>query len=149
MARPKPRISRESNIEFIDDKSGARMVHYGTRFREVVLPRGSRVIYPNAPLEPLGNPKAAIRYALNHPEGSDPFFAQLKPGMKLTIAIDDISLPLPPMKSPDLRELILTELLKQCAEYGVDDIHIIRLIVVTIIVVTVIRIIITIRLFRH
>ncbi|MBV69799.1 MAG: transcriptional regulator [Myxococcales bacterium] len=125
MARPKPRISRESNIEFIDDKSGARMVHYGTRFREVVLPRGSRVIYPNAPLDPLGNPKAAIRYALNHPEGADPFFAQLKPGMKLTIAMDDISLPLPPMKSPDLRELILTELLKQCAEYGVDDIHII------------------------
>ncbi len=125
MVRPKPRISRESNIEFVDDKSGPLMVHYGTRFREVKLPRGSRVIYPNDPLEPLGNPKAAIKYALNHPLDADPLYAQLTPGMKLTIAVDDISLPLPPMVRPDLREMILTEILSMCADHGVDDIEII------------------------
>ena len=125
MARPRPRIARDSNIEFIDERSGPRMVHYGTRFREAVLPRGSRVIYPNPPMEPVGNVKAAIKYALNHPEEADPLFAQLTPGMKLTIAMDDISLPLPQMKRPDLRELILTEILSQCADHGVDDIHII------------------------
>jgi hypothetical protein len=125
MARPRPRITRDSNIEFIDDKSGPRMVHYGTRFKEVVLPRGSRVIYPNQAMEPLGNPKAAIKYALNHPHEADPLYAQLRPGMKLTIAIDDISLPLPQMRTPDLREQILTEILELCGLHGVDDIHII------------------------
>ena len=116
MARPRPRITRDPNIEFIDDKSGPRMVHYGARFREVMLPRGTRVIYPNKPVEPLANPKAAIKYALNHPHEADPLYAQLRPGMKLTIAIDDISLPLPPMQRPDLRELILTEILELCAQ---------------------------------
>lgn len=125
MARPRPRITKDPNIEFIDDKSGPRMIHFGARFREIMLPRGTRVIYPNAPVEPLANPKAAIKYALNHPHEAEPLYAQLRPGMKLTIAIDDISLPLPPMQRPDLRETILTEILSQCADHGVDDIHII------------------------
>ena len=42
---------------------------------------------------------AAIRYAINHPYNSEPLYAKLRPGMKVTIAIDDISLPLPPMAS--------------------------------------------------
>ena len=33
--------------------------------------------------------------------------ALLEPGMKVTIAVDDISLPLPPMKRPDIRERVL------------------------------------------
>ncbi|MCB9548229.1 MAG: DUF2088 domain-containing protein [Myxococcales bacterium] len=125
MARPRPRITRDPNIEFVDDKTGPLVAFHGTRFKEISLPRGSRVIYPNPPMEPIGNLKAAIRYALNHPEDSEPLFAKLRPGMKLTIAVDDISLPLPPMQRPDVRELLLTEVLKLCADYGVDDIHII------------------------
>jgi hypothetical protein len=50
---------------------------------------------------------AAIRYAINHPYNSEPLYAKLKPGMKLTIAVDDISLPLPPRR-PDVRERVLT-----------------------------------------
>ena len=125
MARPLPRITRDDNIEFIDERSGPRFVHYGTRFREIMLPRGTRVIHPNPPMEPLGNPKAAIREALNHPLDADPLFAQLRPGMKLTIAFDDISLPLPPMVLPDLRQMIIEEVLALCDQYGVDDIHLI------------------------
>lgn len=125
MARPTPRITRDPNIEFIDDKSGPRWCFFGPRFRELQLPRGTRVIHPNPPMEPLGNPRAAIKYALNHPEGTDPLFAQLRPGMKLTIAIDDLSMPLPPMVKPDIRQLVLEEILALCADYGVDDIHLI------------------------
>ena len=68
---------------------------------------------------------AAIRYALNHPLGSDPLYAKLRPGMKVTIAVDDISLPLPPMKRPDVRERILTIVLETLADHGVDDVEII------------------------
>jgi hypothetical protein len=125
MARPTPRITRDKNIEFIDAKSGPKVTFFGTRFREVNLPRGSRVIYPNAPMEPLGNVRASVRYALNNPHGCDPLFAQLRPGMKLTIAIDDISMPLPPMVAPDIRQVVLEEVLELCKKYGVDDIHMI------------------------
>ena len=89
------------------------------------LPVGTRVIYPNPPIKGLPNREAAIRYALNHPLGCDPLFAQLEPGMKVTIAIDDISLPLPPMATPDIRQTMLEIVLDMCAANGVDDVHII------------------------
>jgi len=41
--------------------------------------------------------------------------------MKVFIAVDDISLPLPPMRRPDIRERVLTIVLQQLADYGVDD----------------------------
>src|SRR5437764_12172566 len=73
----------------------------------------------------LPNREAAIRYALNHPLGCDPLFAQLEPGMKVTIAVDDISLPLPPMATPDIRQTILEIVCDMLAGHGVDDVHII------------------------
>ncbi len=89
------------------------------------VPVGTRVIFPNPPIAPLTNARAAIRWAINHPEGTDPLHAQLKPGMKLLIAIDDISLPLPPMKTPDVRQLMLEIILQLCADSGVDDIDLV------------------------
>jgi hypothetical protein len=125
MGRPTPRITRDRNIEFIDERSGPRFTFSGTKFTELLLPKGTRVIHPNPPMEALANPRAAIRYALQHPEEMDPLFAQLRPGMKLTIAMDDISLPLPQMMLPDLRQIMLEEILSLCGDYGVDDIHLI------------------------
>src|SRR5262249_2760242 len=43
----------------------------------------------------------------------------------VTIAVDDISLPLPPMRKPDVRERVVTILLELLAEHGVEDIEII------------------------
>ena len=45
--------------------------------------------------------------------------------MKVTIAIDDISLPLPPMRTPDVRQTVLEIVLELLADHGVDDVHII------------------------
>ena len=70
-------------------------------------------------------PTQAIRYALLHPENADPLFAQLNPNMRVTIAIDDISLPLPQMRRPDIRERLLNQVLQTLADYGVDDVHLI------------------------
>lgn len=87
------------------------------------LPPSSRVIYPPEPLPPLSNPRAAIRRALEEPLGDcKPLSALLKPDMKLTIAFDDISLPLPPMRSPDIRQLVIETVLEMAAEAGVDDV---------------------------
>ncbi len=115
----------EENITYIDSDSEPRILHYGEDFLLEDLPVGTRVIYPKSPIAGLPNPEAAIRYALNRPLGCDPLHAQLYPGMKVTIAVDDISLPLPPMKTPEIRQQILEIVLDMLTGHGVDDIHII------------------------
>ena len=109
----------------LDSRSAPRTLFSGDQLVEVDLPTGTRVVYPKPPLEPLKDVDAAIRYAINHPYNSEPLYAKLKPGMKVTIAVDDISLPLPPMRRPDIRERVLTVVLDLLADYGVDDIEII------------------------
>lgn len=116
---------RDRCVVKIERSSAPRIFHYGESFLRERLPEGTRVLYPPAPLAPVRDTKAAVRYAISHPEGSEPLFALLKPGMKVTIGLDDISLPLPPMKTPDIRQEVLEVVLEQLAQYGVDDVHLI------------------------
>src|SRR5258708_12062196 len=109
--RPRARGAPEDNVVTIDGDSAPRIMFFGEDFLCEDLPVGTRVIYPRRPLVGLPNPRAAIHHALNHPEGSEPLHALLDPGMKVTVAVDDISLPLPPMHRPDIPETILPLLL--------------------------------------
>jgi hypothetical protein len=113
------------NITVVDRGSAPRIIHFGEDLWLEPLPVGTRVIYPPEPLEELEEADAAIRNALDHPLEMDPLHALLAPGMKVTIALDDLSLPLPPMQPPDLRERVLRVVLSVLADRGVDDIHII------------------------
>ena len=45
--------------------------------------------------------------------------------MRVTIAIDDISMPLPPMVTPDIRQTMLEILLELLDANGVDDVHLV------------------------
>src|SRR6478609_11724676 len=119
------RRKTHESIVYIDKDSAPRIMPSGEDFILEDLPIGTRVIYPNPPIKGLPNREAAIRYAINHPLGCDPLFAQLEPGMRVTVAVDDISLPLPPMATPDIRQTILEILLEQLDANGVDDVHII------------------------
>jgi hypothetical protein len=112
-------------IAYIDRHSAPRVLFSGTRLVEVDLPLGTRCIYPKPPLAALRDPDAAIRYALTHPIDSAPLYAKLRPGMKVVIAMDDISLPLPLMKKPDVRERVLTIVLEMLNDYGVEDVEMI------------------------
>src|ERR1051325_9303530 len=115
----------EEHIVHIDSDSQPRILHYGEDFLLEDLPIGTRVIYPKPPVVGLPNPEAAIRYALNHPLDTDQLHAKLYPGMRVTIAMDDISLPLPPMKTPEIRQQILEIVLDMLSGHGVDDVHLI------------------------
>ena len=42
--------------------------------------------------------------------------------MQLTIAFDDLSIPLPPMRAPDIRQRIIEQVLTMAADAGVDDV---------------------------
>ena len=85
----------------------------------------SRVIYAPEPEAPIDDIDAAIHHALLNPIEMDPLPTLLFPGMKLTIAFDDISLPLPKMTRPDIRQRVIESVLDLAAEAGVDDVHII------------------------
>jgi len=109
----------------LDHRSKPRVLFSGDQLVEVDLPVGTRVIYPKKPMAGLANPDAAVRYALNHPLESAPLYAKLRPGMRVTIAIDDLSMPLPPMKRPDCRQRVLEPVIEMLDEYGVEDVELI------------------------
>jgi hypothetical protein len=120
-------VPRPGFVLDVDRSTPPVLFHHGESFRLEKLPADrSRIIYPAEPVEPLEDIEGAIRHALLHPEGdSEPLPALLRPGMKLTIAFDDISLPLPPMRSPDIRQRIIEQVLDLAAAAGVDDVELI------------------------
>jgi len=118
-------VSHEDCVVRLEGNSAPRLMWYGEDLLSVKMPAGTRVVYPNPTISGLADRNGAIRYAIDHPEQMEPLSALLRPGMKVTIAIDDISLPLPKMKRPDVRESVLTIVLQLLAEKGVTDVHII------------------------
>src|SRR5947209_2503419 len=108
----------------VDRSTPPILFWHGEGFRLNKLPADrSRVIYPPEPLEALKDPDTAIRNALLNPLGdSKPLPELLHAGMKLTIAFDDISLPLPPMRRPDNRQRVIEAVLDLAAAAGVDDV---------------------------
>ena len=107
----------------VDKSTPPTLFWSGEGFTLETLPEGSRVIYAPEPLAPIDDPYQAIRHALTHPVGDrEPLPALLRPGMKLTICFDDVSLPLPPMAAPDARQMVIETVLDMAAEAGVDDV---------------------------
>jgi hypothetical protein len=107
----------------VDRSTPPTLFWHGEGFRLERLPAGSRVIYPPEPLGALADPDAAITHALAHPVGdSAPLVDLLSPGMRLTIAFDDVSTCLPPMRQPDNRQRVIEAVLELAAAAGVDDV---------------------------
>ncbi len=117
-------MSRPGFVLEVDERTPPLLFHHGEGFRLEKLPLGTRVVYPSEPLPGVRDVDAAILDALENPRGSEPLRSLLKPGMRLTIAVDDISLPLPPMKPPDIRGRIIEHVLELAARAGVDDVKI-------------------------
>ena len=120
-----PEFDRSELVTYVQRPSERYLFHNGEGFRFEALPVGTRVVYPPPPLPPIQDVDGAIEEALEHPLGCEPLSAQLRPGMRVTIAFDDISLPLPPMARPDLRGRIIEKVLEKLASHGVEDIHLI------------------------
>src|SRR5918995_7295273 len=101
------------------------VIHEGEGFRLENFPLGTRAIYPPEALPAIDDVDGAIREALLHPVDQDPLPTQLRPGMRLTIAFDDLSLPLPPMRAPDIRQRIIEQVLTMAAAAGVGGVQLI------------------------
>jgi hypothetical protein len=114
---------RPGLVLYSDEKTPKVLIWHGENFYLEKLPSGSKIIYPPEPLKGLKDLRSQIKYALENPLGdSKPLKDYLFAEMKLTIAFDDISLPLPPMRQPDIRQLVIEEILNLAAEKGVDDV---------------------------
>ncbi len=111
----------------VDSSTPPILFHRGEGFSLEKMPAGrTRVIYPAEPLPGLKNVDDKIAAALEAPLGdSKPLSELLFGGMKLTICFDDISLPLPQMRKPDVRQRIIEAVLDTAAAAGVDDVEII------------------------
>ena len=123
--RRNPAAEREACVVEVHEHSPPTLFHSGEQFRLERLPVGSRIVYPPPPMKGLIDVDAAICAALDSPLGMDPLDSLLSPGMKLTIAFDDVSLPLPPMKLPDIRGRVIEHVLERAYRAGVEDIHLI------------------------
>ncbi|HVL80039.1 MAG TPA: lactate racemase domain-containing protein [Actinomycetota bacterium] len=108
-----------------DRRTPPVLFHYGEGFRLETLPAGSRIVYPPEPVPALRDERGAIARALDEPFEMEPLRALLRPDMKLTIAFDDISLPLPQMRQPDIRQLVIEQVVQLAAEAGVEDVELI------------------------
>src|SRR3954454_8613845 len=99
----------------VDERTPPLLVHQGEGFKVQKFPLGTRVIYPPDSLPGLSDPNGAIRNALLDPHGTElhpptasgPLPEKLKRAMNRTSAVDNFSLPLPPMKAPDARQRVL------------------------------------------
>ena len=119
-------MGRPGFVHEVDRSTPPVLFWRGENFSLEKLPAGrSRVIYPPEPLPAIKDIDGAIRHALLNPHDQDPLPALLFPGMKLTIAFDDVSLPLPKMRRPDIRQRVIEAVLDLAAAAGVDDVHII------------------------
>jgi lactate racemase len=118
-------VSRPGFVLEVDERTPALLMHEGEGFRLEKLPLGSRVIYPPESLPGLRDLDARIRHALDNPLGREPLRELLRPGMRLTIVFDDLSIPLPPMRTPDIRQRIIEQVLELAAAKGVDDVELI------------------------
>jgi hypothetical protein len=118
-------VSDQGCVVHLEERAAPRLMWYGEDLLSVRFPAGTRVIYPKPTIPGLADPAGAVRYAVAHPEEMEPLEALLRPGMRVTIALDDISLPLPAMRRPDLRETMLNVVLGMLAARNIDDVHLI------------------------
>lgn len=115
----------KGNCVYHLDKDTKFTFFYGNGFLIDTLPKGTRVIYPPKPIKGHKDARKSIGHSLENPLESKPLSALLREGMKVTIAFDDISLPLPPMKKPDLRKIAIELILEKLEKAKVDDVHLI------------------------
>jgi hypothetical protein len=118
-------IDSEGLVKIVEKNDRPLFLANGERFVFARVPEGTRVLYPRPPLPEIEDFRAAIEKAIDNPIGMEPLRAHLKPGMKVTIAFDDISLSLPKQQAPDCRQVMLEVLLERLAAAGVDDVHLV------------------------
>ncbi|HYP44551.1 MAG TPA: lactate racemase domain-containing protein [Propionibacteriaceae bacterium] len=115
-------MARPGFVLEVDDRTPPMVVPHGVGFRLERFPMGTSVVYPPEPLAAVPDVTEAIDAALDAPLDSAPLTDRLHRGMRLVIAFDDVTTPVPRMPQPDIRGRIVEAVLRRAAEVGVDDV---------------------------
>jgi lactate racemase-like protein len=118
-------MARSGFVLTVDDRTPPLVVHEGDGFRLERFPLGTQVVYPAESLAPVADLREAIDDALDAPLEAGPLDSVLRPQMRLTIVFDDITVPTPTMRRPDLRGAVIEAVLTRAARAGVDDVELI------------------------
>lgn len=118
-------MARSGFVLNVDDRTPPLIVPSGDSLELERFPLGTRVIYPAESLDAVPDLNDAVNGALDAPLDSEPLDALLRAGMKLTVAFDDITVPTPAMRRPDVRGAIVEAVLTRAAQAGVDDVELI------------------------
>ncbi|MFX4273146.1 lactate racemase domain-containing protein [Propionibacteriaceae bacterium Y1685] len=118
-------MARPGFVHEVNDRTPELIVHQGTGFRRQEFPLGTQVLYAPEPRAGMPTARPAIRRALSEPLDGTPLADRLRPGMRLAIAVSDTSSVVPPMGAPDVRGVVIEEVLNAAAAAGVDDVEII------------------------
>jgi lactate racemase len=118
-------MGRPGFVLEVDDRTPPLLVPDGDRFLLEKFPLGTQVIYPAESLAPVPDLGEAINAALDAPIDSEPLSTLLEPSMRLTVVFDDIGIPTPRMRRPDIRGKVIEAVLTRAAAAGVDDVALI------------------------
>ena len=114
---------------YVSEPGEEVLMQFGESMRVEELPEGTRVVYPGVRANASSDAKtmrAMVEHALDNPIGQPPLREKIrrllkaKRRPKILFAFDDVSIPLPPMRSPDIRAVILEEAERRCMEEGID-----------------------------
>eukprot|EP01025_Chloroclados_australasicus_P022459 TRINITY_DN23133_c0_g2_i1.p1 TRINITY_DN23133_c0_g2~~TRINITY_DN23133_c0_g2_i1.p1 ORF type:complete len:582 (-),score=54.49 TRINITY_DN23133_c0_g2_i1:240-1985(-) len=96
------------------------------------VPENTRVVYPGVRAKgerDENKVRQMIKQAILNPVGDDPLPKKLQlikekkgTNASIVIAFDDVSVPLPPMKMPDTRQIIMEEVESLCVQQGLNNI---------------------------
>ena len=106
----------------VDEPTPPLLVHQGGGVRLQRFPLGSRVVYPPDSLPGIKDVERSYPSCADEPDRRRAAHRAPDAWMKLTIAIDDISLPFPPMTTPDIRQRIIEHVVELAARKGVEDV---------------------------
>ena len=115
-------MTRPGLVLRVDGRTPPLAVPAGESLRTLRLPAGSDVVYPPEPLPVLSDPLAEVAAALSGPVDSPPLAALLRPGMRLTVAVDGVGTPWPMTAPPNPRGRIVEAVLTLAARADVDDV---------------------------
>ncbi|WP_152363599.1 lactate racemase domain-containing protein [Microlunatus speluncae] len=118
-------MARPGFVLEVDERTPPLVVHSGDAVVRQLFPLGAKVIYPPDPLPTLADVRGEIGRALDRPLGAEPLAARLRPDSMITILVEDLSVPVPSMPAPDVRGVIIEEVLSRAADAGVDDVQVI------------------------
>ncbi len=113
-------MSRPGFALEVDERTPPLLVRSSAGVRLEKFPLGTQVVYPSDG-QRWGNAVEMTAAALAGPTGAEPLAAVLRPGMRLTIAFSDATVPTP-WAADDVRRVMVEQVLELAAKAGVDDV---------------------------